>query len=104
MARSGRGRTAKHAKGNKRARDEVVGNAAGSSEEEVPNDLLMRARGASRIRVSTGSDVDVDYDVEEGEEQNVDEPPGGEIKARPPYDPGESALCIPRELGREGFV
>ena len=42
MARSRRRRTAKHAKGDERARDEVVDIAAGSSDEEVSNDLLVR--------------------------------------------------------------
>ena len=69
----------KHVKGKKRAHNEVVEITAATIDDEVSSDLPVQPRGAARLHVGTGGEVDVDDNFEEGGEQKVDEPPGDDF-------------------------
>ena len=101
MARPKKGKATRHVKGKKRAHNEVVDIAAGTTDDEVPNDSPMRTRGgASRLRVSTGSDVEVDDDVEEDDDAEEDELSGDELKARPPTTVPSRRFAPPGNLAK----
>ena len=82
MARTKRPNVGKQLKGKNRVLNEVVEVVSATIDDEVPSDLPMQTRGAAKLRVSTGSEVDMRTRVcqSAGRTQRVDRPGKGQIK------------------------